>query len=114
VGQPEGRCIGLDAALLRRFVNLADWAQCRFALRVPRDIFGKAELNPFGMKRSLTIDAADAHWIVDWWLEDSENHDRFAEDDGRGWMGRLMPQTQLSRTVQNSANWGGTDGNNPC
>lgn len=73
------------------FVYVADWAQCRFALRVPRDLFGKAELKPFGMKRSLTIDAAEAHWIVDWWLENSGDHDRFAEDDGRGWMGRLLP-----------------------
>jgi hypothetical protein len=73
------------------FVYVADWAQCRFALRVPRDLFAKAELKPFAMKRSLTIDAVEAHWIVDWWLEDSEGHDRFAEDDGRGWMGRLLP-----------------------
>jgi superfamily II DNA or RNA helicase len=58
---------------------------------LPRDIFGKAELKAFGVKQSLTIDATEDHWILDWSLEDSENYDRFAEDDGRGWMGRLVP-----------------------
>ena len=68
------------------FVYLADWAHCRLALRLPRDIFGKAELKPFGVKQSLTIDASEDHWILDWSLGDSENYDRFAEDDGRaGW-----------------------------
>ena len=32
------------------FVYLADWAHCRFALRLPRDMFGKAELKPFGVR----------------------------------------------------------------
>lgn len=73
------------------FVYLADWAHCRFALRLPRDMFGKAELKPFGVKQSLTIDASEDHWILDWSLEGSDNYDRFAEDDGRGWMGRLVP-----------------------
>src|SRR5205814_34178 len=73
------------------FVYLADWAHCRFALRLPSDIFGKVELKPFGVKQSLTIDAGEDHWILDWSLGDSENYDRFAEDDGRGWMGRLLP-----------------------
>ena len=70
---------------------MTDWAHCRFALRLPRDIFGKAELKPFGVKQSLTIEASEDHWILDWSREDSENYDRFAEDDGRGWMGRLLP-----------------------
>lgn len=85
------------------FVYLADWAHCRFALRLPRDIFGKAELKPFGVKQSLTIDASEDHWILDWSLEDSENYDRFAEDDGRGWMGRLQPlRDELIRGDQRS------------
>jgi hypothetical protein len=85
------------------FVYLADWARCRFALRLPRDIFGKAELKGFGVKQSLTIDATEDHWILDWSLEDSENYDRFAEDDGRGWMGRLVPlRDELIRGDQRS------------
>jgi hypothetical protein len=85
------------------FVYLADWAQCRFALRLPRDMFGKAELKPFGVKQSLTIDASEDHWILDWSLEGSDNYDRFAEDDGRGWMGRLVPlRDELIRGDQRS------------
>jgi hypothetical protein len=85
------------------FVYLADGAHCRFALRLQRDIFGKAELKPFGVRQSLTIDASEDHWILDWSLEDSENYDRFAEDDGRGWMGRLVPlRDELIRGDQRS------------
>lgn len=85
------------------FVYLADWAQCRFALGLPRDMFGKAELKPFGVKQSLTIDASEDHWILDWSLEGSDNYDRFAEDDGRGWMGRLVPlRDELIRGDQRS------------
>lgn len=85
------------------FVYLADWAHCRFALRLPRDMFGKAELKPFGVKQSLTIDASEDHWILDWSLEGSDNYDRFAEDDGRGWMGRLVPlRDELIRGDQRS------------
>lgn len=85
------------------FVYLADWAQCRFALRLPRDMFGKAELKPFGVKQSLTIDASEDHWILDWSLEGSDNYDRFAEDDGRGWMSRLVPlRDELIRGDQRS------------
>lgn len=85
------------------FVYLADWAHCRFALRLPRDMFGKAELKPFGVKQSLTIDASEDHWILDWSLEGSDNYDRFAEEDGRGWMGRLVPlRDELIRGDQRS------------
>lgn len=85
------------------FVYLADLAHCRFALRLPRDMFGKAELKPFGVKQSLTIDASEDHWILDWSLEGSDNYDRFAEDDGRGWMGRLVPlRDELIRGDQRS------------
>jgi len=85
------------------FVYLADWAHCRFALRLPRDMFGKAELKPFGVKQSLTIDASEDHWILDWSLEGSDNYDRFAEDDGGDWMGRLVPlRDELIRGDQRS------------
>lgn len=85
------------------FVHLADWAHCRFALRLPRDTFGKAELKPFSVKQSLTIDASEDQWILDWSLGDSDNYDRFAEDDGRGWMGRLLPlREELIRGDQRS------------
>lgn len=40
---------------------------------------------------ALTVDDAKTHWVIDWSLDDSEDHDRFGMEDGRGWMGRLAP-----------------------
>ncbi|MEF8726928.1 MAG: hypothetical protein V5B34_01710 [Accumulibacter sp.] len=49
--------------------------------------FGECQLRKIG----LTVDANDEHWIFDWALDESEDYDRFAADDGSGWMRRLMP-----------------------
>lgn len=73
------------------FVYTANWCSCRLALRVPSGAFGKAELKPFAAGRVLTIEAGDAHWIIDWSLYESEDHERFAMEDGSGWMRRLVP-----------------------
>ncbi len=73
------------------FVYTANWCSCRLALRVPLATFSRAELKPFATKRALTIEAGDEHWIFDWALEESEDYDRFAEEDGSGWMRRLVP-----------------------
>lgn len=73
------------------FVYTANWCSCRLALRVPLSAFGKSELKPFATKYSLTVEAGDDHWILDWTLDDSEDYDRFAEEDGSGWMRRLAP-----------------------
>jgi len=73
------------------FVYTANWCSCRLALRVPLATFGRAELKPFATKYALTIEAGDEHWIFDWALEESEDYDRFAEEDGSGWMRRLVP-----------------------
>jgi hypothetical protein len=73
------------------FVYTANWCSCRLALRVPLDTFRKAELKRFATKYALTIEASDEHWIFDWALDESEDYDRFAEDDGSGWMRRLVP-----------------------
>ena len=73
------------------FIYTANWCSCRLALRVPLATFRKAELKPFATKYVLTVDANDEHWIFDWALDESEDYDRFAADDGSGWMPRLMP-----------------------
>jgi len=73
------------------FVYTANWCSCRLSLRVPLGTFGKAELKPFAAGGALTMAATDEHWIIDWSLDDSENHDRFGMEDGSGWMGRLAP-----------------------
>ncbi len=73
------------------FVYTANWCSCRLALRVPLATFGKSELKPFTTKYSLTVEAGDEYWILDWALDESEDYDRFAEEDGSGWMRRLAP-----------------------
>ena len=73
------------------FVYTANWCSCRFALRVPHGVFKKRELTAFMSDGALTVDDAKTHWIIDWSLDDSEDDERFAMEDGRGWMGRLAP-----------------------
>lgn len=73
------------------FVHTANWCSCRLALRVPLAIFSKAELKPYATKHALAIKASDKHWIFDWTLNESQDYDRFAEEDGNGWMRRLLP-----------------------
>jgi hypothetical protein len=73
------------------FVYTATWCSCRLALRVPLAAFRKSELKPFTSRRALTIEGNEAHWIIDWSLDDSEDHQRFGIDDGSRWMRRLAP-----------------------
>jgi hypothetical protein len=74
------------------FVYTANWCSCRFALRVPHEVFKKRDLTPFlSDDGALTVADAKTHWIIDWSLDDSEDDERFAMEDGRGWMGRLAP-----------------------
>lgn len=73
------------------FVHSANWCSCRLALRVPLATFGKAELKPFATRHTLTIEAGDDHWIIDWSLDESEDYVRFGMEDGSGWMRRLVP-----------------------
>jgi len=73
------------------FVYSANWCSCYVSLRLPKAVFRKAELDAFIGSAVLSIDATEAHWIFSWTLEESEDYDRFAEDDGSGWMRRLIP-----------------------
>lgn len=73
------------------FVYSANWCSCQLSLRVPRGAFRKADLEPFANRHALSIEASESHWIFDWMLDESEHFDRFAMDDGSGWMRRLLP-----------------------
>ncbi|HEY1130755.1 MAG TPA: hypothetical protein VGF12_15230 [Roseateles sp.] len=73
------------------FVYTANWCSCRLALRVPLATFCKSELKPFTSRHALTFEANESHWIIDWSLDDSENHERLDLDDGSRWMRRLAP-----------------------
>ena len=73
------------------FVYTANWCSSRLALRVPLATFRKADLQAFASKYALTIEARKEYWIFAWALDECEDYDRFAEDDGSGWMQRLAP-----------------------
>lgn len=73
------------------FVYTANWCSCQLALRLPLATFSKVKLKPFAVRHTLTIEANDAHWVINWSLDESENYDRFSTEDGSGWMRRLAP-----------------------
>lgn len=74
------------------FVYCADWGYCLVSLRLPKAILSPVELESFiHASAVLSIESSDAHWILSWWLKENKNYDRFAEDDGRRWMPRLIP-----------------------
>lgn len=74
------------------FVYWAGWGSCQLSLRVPKTAFSKAELRTFVIAQSvLSVESSDSHWIFDWMLDESDDYLRFAEDDGSGWMQRLVP-----------------------
>ena len=73
------------------FVYTANWCSCYLSLRVPLDTFSKGALKPFATRYALTFKNTKTHWIINWSLDESENYDRFAIDDGSHWMRRLVP-----------------------
>ncbi|MDR0634351.1 MAG: hypothetical protein LBF91_05170 [Azoarcus sp.] len=73
------------------FVYSANWCSCHLLLRLPKAAFHEAELHPFANSLTLTVESSDTHWILSWILEESEDYDRFAQDDGNGWMRKLIP-----------------------
>lgn len=73
------------------FVYTANWCSCRLSLRVPLITFQRAALEPFTTGGGVTSEATDKHWIFHWALDESEDYDRFSEDDGGDWMHRLLP-----------------------
>jgi len=73
------------------FVYWADWCSCQLLLRFPKSTFTKVQLQPFTNQSSFSITSNRTHWILDWWVEEGEDYDRFSQDDGSGWMRRLLP-----------------------
>jgi len=72
-------------------VYVANWCTCCLYLRVPRGAFDAETLRTFETESVFSVDRTNTHWLLEWALSESDNYDRFAEEDGRGWMGRLAP-----------------------
>ncbi|MFC1736758.1 hypothetical protein ACFL1X_11620 [Candidatus Hydrogenedentota bacterium] len=86
---------GSPRKLMKRYfdahVYLANWASARFVLRLPIDALTQETADIFSVEYFLDIETTKTHWIVAWCLEESENYDRFATEDGSGWMAWLAP-----------------------
>ena len=86
---------GSPDTLMRRYfdahIYLANWGQCRFSLRLPRDALDAGTVAAYETEYALLIEDTGEHWVIDWSLNESEDYDRFGEDDGCGWMARLAP-----------------------
>lgn len=72
-------------------VYVANWCTCLLYLRVPKRAFDAETLRAFKTKTVFSVEQTKTHWLLEWGLDESDNYDRFAEEDGRGWMGRLTP-----------------------
>lgn len=72
-------------------VYSASWGSCRLMLRLPRQVFDKAAVKTFS-GGCFTIHATPQHWILDWSFDDDsgENQRFYMEEDGPGWMARLL------------------------
>ena len=72
------------------FVYTANWCECRFALKLSHGLFKKADLLPYMIDGALTVAHTRTHWILEWALGENDDSDRFNQDDGAAWMGRLV------------------------
>lgn len=72
-------------------VYMANWCTCILYLRVPKSAFDAEVFRAFKTKTFFSVEQTKTHWLLEWGLDESDNYDRFAEEDGRGWMGRLAP-----------------------
>jgi hypothetical protein len=72
-------------------VYVANWMTAIFKVRVPCEALAKGTAEAMAASEALDFKATKTHWIITWHLEESENYERFGQEDGRGWMARLAP-----------------------
>ena len=82
------------ALLLKYFdahVYFACWCSASFMIRLPKHAIDKTVLQAFTDNGGLHAAAKKGYWVIRWDLEESENFDRFGEEDGSEWMSQLVP-----------------------
>ena len=72
-------------------VYVANWMTAIFMVRLPIEALPKETAKTMEVPYILDFKATKTYWVITWSLEESENYDRFATEDGRGWMPRLAP-----------------------
>ncbi|MFH1314754.1 MAG: hypothetical protein ABIJ00_16235 [Candidatus Eisenbacteria bacterium] len=72
-------------------VYVANWMTAVFMVRLPIEALPEESAKTMAVPYMLDFKATKTHWVITWSLEESGNYDRFAIEDGRGWMARLAP-----------------------
>lgn len=72
-------------------VYVENWCTCVLFLRLPKSAFDAGVFRDFKTETTFSVKQTKAHWLLEWVLDESDNYDRFAVEDGRAWMGRLVP-----------------------
>lgn len=72
-------------------VYVANWCTCVLCLRLPKSAFNAGIFRDFETETTFSVEQTKTHWLLEWVLYESDNYERFADEDGRGWMGRLAP-----------------------
>ncbi|WP_260295776.1 cell envelope integrity protein TolA [Sedimenticola hydrogenitrophicus] len=72
-------------------VYVANWCTCVLCLRLPKSVFDAGIFRAFKTETTFSVKQTRTHWLLEWVLDESANYERFAQEDGRGWMGRLAP-----------------------
>lgn len=70
-------------------VYVANWMTATFMLRLPIDALSQETVEAFKIRYMLDFKSTKTHWVITWYLEESENYSRFGEESGQGWMTRL-------------------------
>jgi hypothetical protein len=72
-------------------VYVANWCTCWLFLKLPKDVLDARTLHEFTTQDAFTVARAKEHVVLQWGLAESDDYDRFAMEDGSGWMARLTP-----------------------
>ena len=65
-------------------VYVANWCTFVLCLRLPKGAFNAGIFRDFKTETTLSFKQTKTHWLLEWMLDESENYERFAEEDGRG------------------------------
>lgn len=86
---------GNPMELMRRFfdahVYVANWGTSVFMVRLPLEALSQETACAMAVDDFLQFEATATHWLITWSLNETEDYDRFAMDEGEGWMARLVP-----------------------
>jgi len=72
-------------------VYVANWCTCVLCLRLPKSAFDAGIFRDFKTETTFSVKQTRTHWLLEWILDESDDYERFAQEDGRGWMSRLAP-----------------------